>query len=438
VTYDRSIILNSFTPSHVIDDPDLFSGRRSQILELVDAFHTLGSCPLIFGDRGLGKTSLAIQGQLIAIGVNDLLNRIDAGQRAISETDTFLSFYVACSDDVVDTDGVIQLLVNVAGQVDSDESKGKRAAQLVNRQTSHKISLKFYELQVTRTYEREFSQIREEDLSPTERLARITRALSKHYGQPVLFIIDELDRVKDTRGLASLLRNLSSNQLKFLLVGVAQSVTELNFDHASIERALVPIKVPRMGKGELADIVDRAVERMNASGAPISFSARARSRLVQVAGGFPWFVHVIGQRALITAMDARRPTIKEDDVTRAIQDLTKNRFAQRFSDIYQQCVRDSMQREIVLRAFASWPGVDIPTGEIYAVLRQLGVRNPAIYKGHLTSPTYGAILVAPPYQQRGLVRFRDEMFKRYVFLRPSLYEDIDKKVEGVARLFEPT
>jgi hypothetical protein len=391
---------------------------------------------LIFGDRGLGKTSLAIQGQLIAIGVNDLLNRIGASQRAISEASTFLSFYVSCSDDVVDTDGVIQLLVNAAGQVDIDESKGKRVAQLINRQTSHKISLKFYELQVTRTYEREFSQIREEDLSPTERLVKIVRALWKNYGQPVLFIIDELDRVNDTRGLASLLRNLSSDQLKFLLVGVAQSVTELNFDHASIERTLVPIKVPRMGKGELADIVDRAVGRMHSAGAPVSFSARARTRLVQVAGGFPWFVHVIGQRALVATVDAARTTIEEDDITRAIQDLTKNRFAQRFSDIYQQCIRDSMQREIVLRTFASWPGIDIPIGEVYPVLRQLGVRNPAIYKGHLASPAYGAILVTPPYQKRGLVRFRDEMFKRYAFLRPSLYEDIDKRVEEAAMLFE--
>ena len=349
-----------------------------------------------------------------------------------------MSFYVSCSDDIIDTDRIIQLLVNAAGQIASDELKGKRVAQLVNRQTSHKISLKFYELQLTRTYEREFSQIREEDLGPAEKLVKIVQALQQNYGQPVLFIIDELDRVRDIRGLASLLRNLSSNQLKFLLVGVAQSVTELNFDHTSIERILVPIKVPRMSNGELADIVDRAVERLNNAGVAVSFSARARKKLVQVAGGFPWFVHVIGQRVLVTAADATRLAIEEDDITRAIQDLTKNRFAQRFSDIYQQCVRDSVQREMVLRAFASWPGVDIPTIEIYSVLRQLGVSNPTIYKGHLTSPAYGGIFVTPNYQQRGLVRFRDEMFKRYVFLRPSLYTDVDKQVEEATRSFQST
>jgi Cdc6-like AAA superfamily ATPase len=407
-------------------------------LELTDALHTTGSCPLIFGDRGLGKTSLAIQGQLIAMGVNDLLNSIAAGQHAIREADTFMSFYVSCTDDIADTDRVIQLLVNAAGQVASDEPKGKRPSQLVNRQTSHKVSLKFYELQLIRTYEREFSQIREEDISLAERLIKIVRALRESYGQPVLFIIDELDRVKDIRGLASLLRNLSSDHLKFLLVGVAQSVTELNFDHASIERVLVPIKVPRMSKGEIVDIVDRTVERLNTAGVPVSFSARARKRLVQVAGGFPWFVHVIGQRALVGAADATRLAIEEDDITRAIQDLTRNRFAQRFSDIYQQCVRDSEQREMVLRVFASWPGIDIPTSEIYPVLRQLGVANPAVYKGQLASPAYGGIFVTPNYQQRGLVRFRDEMFKRYTFLRPSLYAGVDERVEEATRSFQPT
>lgn len=155
------------------------------------------------------------------------------------------------------------------------------------------------------------------------------------------------------------------------------------------------------------------------------------------AGGrrLPWFIHVIGQRALVRASDEGRLAVDEDDITRAIQDLTNNSFAQRFSDTYQQCIRDSAQREMVLRTFASWPGVDIPTGAIYAMLGRLGVSNPAIYKGHLASAAYGAVFVTPNYQQRGLVRFRDEMFKRYVFIRPSLYIDIDKQVEEATSSF---
>ena len=42
-----------------------------------------GSCPLIYGDRGLGKTSLALQTQLIATGGQELLHQIDANDHAL-------------------------------------------------------------------------------------------------------------------------------------------------------------------------------------------------------------------------------------------------------------------------------------------------------------------------------------------------------------------
>lgn len=435
---DRAVLMNTFTPSDVIVDPQLFSGRRSQIIELTDALHVNGACPIIYGDRGLGKSSLAIQGQLIAMGVNDLLQDIGAVNRSIPDARKFMTFYVTCSDEITNTSQLMQLLVNAAGQLGIDEAQPKRARQLVNRQTNVKFSLKFFEVGTTKTYQNEMSRIREEDLSQSEKLFKIVHLLQRTYDQPILFIIDELDRVKDTRGFASLVRNLSSEAMRFLLVGVAQNISEINFDHTSIERILVPIKVPRMGKGDLADIIDRAVARLGDLGAPYSFSPKARRKLVQVAGGFPWFVHVIGQRALVEAADLGHRVVAEDDITHAIQHLTKNRFAQSFSDTYQQCVRDSIHRERVLRTFASWNGVDIPTIEVYSVLRRIGVPNPSIYKGHLTSATYGAILTSPNYQRQGLVRFRDEMFKRYVFLRPSLYRDVDKEVEEATKSFRST
>jgi len=111
--------------------------------------------------------------------------------------------------------------------------------------------------------------------------------------------------------------------------------------------------------------------------------------------------------------------------------LAQNRFAQRFKDSCQMAVRDSLNREIVLRSFAHWGATDIPTREVYAIARQLGVTNPTVYKGHLTSGQYGAPLITPGFQEQGVVRFRDEMFKHYVTLTRSLYEDIDSKVQRI-------
>jgi hypothetical protein len=78
-------------------------------------------------------------------------------------------------------------------------------------------------------------------------------------------------------------------------------------------------------------------------------------RIVDFAAGFPWFVHVIGQSALLIAADEKRNLVAEADVVQAVQNITNNQFAQQFSDMYRNAVRNSYQREIVLRTLAEWP-----------------------------------------------------------------------------------
>lgn len=41
---------------------------------------------------------------------------------------------------------------------------------------------------------------------------------------------------------------------------------------------------------------------------------------------------------------------------------------------------------------------------------------------------YGGILMSTAIQKRGLVRFRNEMFKTYVRMRPSIYVGVDEAV----------
>src|SRR5206468_3297946 len=73
-----------------------------------------------------------------------------------------------------------------------------------------------------------------------------TADLLQQTGYPrLLFIIDELDRVADTAGLANFLKNASSATTKFLLVGIGHSITSLLSDHESIVRSLVPVTLWR-------------------------------------------------------------------------------------------------------------------------------------------------------------------------------------------------
>lgn len=48
-----------FTPSAPIDERSLFAGRSEQIRQVVDAVNQKGQHAIIFGERGVGKTSLS-------------------------------------------------------------------------------------------------------------------------------------------------------------------------------------------------------------------------------------------------------------------------------------------------------------------------------------------------------------------------------------------
>jgi len=72
----HSVLMNAFRPAKEVDDPEFFAGRARPVKQLTDSLHVPGSCPIIFGNRGLGKTSLAIQMKYIAMGDSTLLGAL--------------------------------------------------------------------------------------------------------------------------------------------------------------------------------------------------------------------------------------------------------------------------------------------------------------------------------------------------------------------------
>ena len=55
----RLAVGNAFSPGAPIDRQALFAGRVKQIREVVDAIIQRGQHVVVFGERGVGKTSLA-------------------------------------------------------------------------------------------------------------------------------------------------------------------------------------------------------------------------------------------------------------------------------------------------------------------------------------------------------------------------------------------
>src|SRR5438874_2079299 len=55
----KAMALQLFSPRTPINTADLFSGRRAQIQKTVNAIRQPGAHAVIYGERGVGKTSLA-------------------------------------------------------------------------------------------------------------------------------------------------------------------------------------------------------------------------------------------------------------------------------------------------------------------------------------------------------------------------------------------
>lgn len=423
----KQAVLSAFTPDRAMGDPFLFAGRASQLEELLQALHTPGSCPIIYGHRGLGKTSTAIQLDRIARGDVELLERNGLAEDWTLDQDSyFLTVNLSCTDAIVDLKMLLRSMTNALLDIEvlSDPSTGR--SRLVERSTQTQLNFKVFSTLSNAKYEPENLFSEYQDLNAEERVVKIARHLSDVTGQPVLFIIDEVDRL-NTAGLAAFIKANTSAQFRVLLVGIGMTLSELMNDHRSIERIAMPVKVDRMSPKELRMIVANAVAKLQDDGYNIDITDDASIRLSQSAYGFPWFVHLLGQSAFLAAAGDGATLVTGVHVDRAITGLSTNRFGQQFSDLYQKAVRDSPRREALLRGLAHWRDDDVPTGDVYRMLAPFGYGQLSQYLGHLKQPDYGGVL-STPIRSRGLVRFNNEMFKTYCRIRTSLYGGLDEKV----------
>ena len=66
---------NTFFPGHEIILPELFAGRRGELERALKALLRPGSSIIVYGKRGVGKTSFVEMIKLIAQGNHELIFR---------------------------------------------------------------------------------------------------------------------------------------------------------------------------------------------------------------------------------------------------------------------------------------------------------------------------------------------------------------------------
>ena len=109
----------------------------------------------------------------------------------------------------------------------------------------------------------------------------------------LLFIFDEFDNVskEKTRALfADLIKSLSDNNVNstIIIVGIADNVESLVGGHQSLERCLKQVKMPRMKKEELEEIITSGLQKLD-----MAIDEKIKKQIVDFSSGFPHYVHLL-------------------------------------------------------------------------------------------------------------------------------------------------
>lgn len=405
---------NAFTPAREVQDLDRFAGRRELLDALSHALQSEGAQIVLYGQAGIGKSSLSrVLGQ-ISMNEKAALNRLSEAPHIDFD---YLPISVTCDDSITNIDKLCLRLLT-----DEEALAPWIPFKVVERSSSGegggKIGIKVIELsgKVSESITERASEI-ESNARTTFINACKAIVRSGVAKQGPLFIIDEFDRVPDKRGIASILKALGPDSITFALVGVAETISELIAEHQSVARQFSDgaVKVQPMGEEELSEVITRA---MNALDNKYEFEESARDWIIKISRGHPFYVHLVGKHALLRAVSRGSNLITAEDAKEALAEIAFKGSAPVQEATYKKAVGHSYIRERILKEFAGIDEQEIYTTDIYSGLaKELGVDPSAVsvYVGQLAGEKYGPVITKT---RERYYQFNDSLFKAYAAARP--------------------
>ena len=304
MAFERKVVLKArineaFTPSAPINNSDLFAGRQKQIDRVIQAIFQRGQHAIIFGERGVGKTSLA---------------------------------------------NIIYDLLILAGKADFQVAKHTCGADITFAGMWRAI---FKQLTIVR---QNTEQLSLDAMLPDSVGSEDIRETFQSADSPSIIIIDEVDRIAATDTavlLADAIKSLSDNSINttLVLVGVADSVDQLIAEHQSIERALVQIHMPRMSEPELMEIIEKGLGK-----AQMTIDPEVKKSIANLSQGLPPCTHLLARHAAIVAVDDGRTDIAKGDLTQAVADAVANQ-QQSIVNAYDKAThspRENLYKQVLL------------------------------------------------------------------------------------------
>lgn len=274
----RTKVSKLFSPSAPVAVESLFAGRREQLRTLMDVVPIRGQHAIVYGERGVGKTSLArVLAAFLRVDAREAQESVVTPYTSCDSTDTFDSIW-------------------------------------------RKV---FIDIKVVREGANRSAEGTAADILPTDGGLTpewIRRTLeSQCEDQTIVAIIDEFDCLRDAdqrRLFAETIKLLADRSVPatVILVGVSEDVPSLLAEHASVERNLVQVQMPRMSRRELLEIIHKGLDA-----AGMTIAEDAANEIAYLSQGLPHYTHLLGLETAKEAISKGQTIVNHSHVQSAVK-----------------------------------------------------------------------------------------------------------------------
>jgi uncharacterized protein len=255
-------------------------GREKELELVQEALYDDGGHVFIYGDRGVGKSSLAAS---------------VATQYQTSDNEPI---HIPCGKDTCFYKTIEEIAERVLRR-----SGGKRDLEL-----THTLNFKVYKLQIK-------DKERKVTIPPVDSMFTAVDVMEEvaeiHSERPVI-VIDEFDQIesaKERANFAHFLKDLGDRgvNIKFIFTGIASSLYQLLGDHESSFRQLFTLKLDRLYWSSREEIAYSAIKAFD-----LDVDEEIVHSISRISNGFPYFVHLLTQNLLWAAF-------KDEEIVKKLQ-----------------------------------------------------------------------------------------------------------------------
>jgi Cdc6-like AAA superfamily ATPase len=393
ISAKRFEINQLFTPSTPVTVAELFAGRLSQILRIIDTIAERGRHAIVYGERGVGKTSLV---QVVPYLVPDKVARIRFCRVQAFPNSTFHSLFNA-------------VFKKIRVTADLGDGKGEQEYTAADAYT---------------------------EITPDDVVTEFT--YYTHNDIPIV-VLDEFNEIADPQTpvlVANTIKALSDagTNVTIVVVGVADNVTQLIENHESIQRCTEQIPMPRMASDELFEVLDKRLKQLD-----FTIAADAKWKIINLAKGLPAYVHGLGKHACLAAIApgrAPRLHVEEAHVDEAIDGLIAS-SDRTFTDVYEAATRSAQPDNLLRHVLTACALAKVESGyfrpaaikePLSGILgRQVEIAN---FQNHLKAfidPKRKAILQRDGEPRAYRFRFRQPAMQPFVLMKGMDIISIDVK-----------